>query len=217
VLYDSGVFPARGTAILGGGPTRGQPTVEELVDRFELRNTDVRDLLVDYLNRRSVDLDYSTLDNLVRNLVGHFWKVIEETNPEQPDLRLDEGTVRRWKERVAVRRDGKKRSWLTASTLPFERSISTCTRGQRPSPSAGPAGSRRAPSAIPTCGSSTFDGDNCPNAWPTGPANANLYCRYCRSTPTTTGISCAPGADERPGKALIKNPGAREGAPQQRR
>ncbi|MBS1694746.1 MAG: site-specific integrase [Actinobacteria bacterium] len=112
VLYDMGAFPPAAPRSMAAARTRGQRTVEQLVDRFELRNTAVRDLLVDYLNRRSVDLDYSTLDNLVRNLVGLFWKVVEKTNPDQPDLRLDEDTVRRWKEQIAVRRDGKKRSWL---------------------------------------------------------------------------------------------------------
>ncbi len=112
VLYDMGVFPPTAPRSLAAARTRGQRTVEEMVDRFHLRNGAVRDLLVDYLHRRSVEVDYSTLDNLVRNLAGTFWKTIEDINPDQPDLRLDEHTVQRWKERIAVRRDGKQRSWL---------------------------------------------------------------------------------------------------------
>src|SRR6266568_2279208 len=84
-------------------------------DRFRrvagdrLRNPEVRELLVDYLRRRSVEVDYSTLDNLVRNLVQYFWKVVEDVNPGQADLRLDEQTVQEWKQRLLVRSDGKPR------------------------------------------------------------------------------------------------------------
>lgn len=110
VLYEMGAFPASAPRSLAAARTRGQQTVEELVDRFTLRNNAVRDLLVDYLHRRSADVDYSTLDNLVRNLAGLFWKTIEAINPDQTDLRLDEETVRHWKERVAIRHDGKPRT-----------------------------------------------------------------------------------------------------------
>ena len=112
VLYEMGAFPPLAPRSLSAARTRGQRTIEELVDRFDLRNTAVRGLLIDYLHRRSVELDYSTMDNLVRNLAGLFWKTIEDINPDQVDLRLDEHTVQAWKERVAVRRNGQKRTWL---------------------------------------------------------------------------------------------------------
>ena len=69
----------------------------------------MRDLLIGYLRRRSVEVDYSTLDNLVRNLVQYFWKVVEDVNPGQADLRLDEQIVQQWKQRLLVRTDGKPR------------------------------------------------------------------------------------------------------------
>lgn len=52
--------------------------------RLRARNAAVRDLLIDYLSRRSVEADYSTLDKLVRNLVQYFWKVVGDINPVRP-------------------------------------------------------------------------------------------------------------------------------------
>jgi hypothetical protein len=84
VLYEMGVFPAAGPHSLQAARTRGQRSIEELVDRHRLRNHEVRDLLVDYIGRRSAEVDYATLENLARNLAGLFWKVIEDINPGQP-------------------------------------------------------------------------------------------------------------------------------------
>jgi len=109
VLHDMGQFPAWVPRTLQDAQVRGQQPIEALVDRHQLRNLKVRNLLIDYLHRRSVEVDYSTLDNLVRNLVGYFWKVVEDIRPEQADLRLDEQTVQEWKQRLLIRRDGKPR------------------------------------------------------------------------------------------------------------
>lgn len=106
VLHDMGRFPPGAPRTLQDAKVRGQQPIEALVDRHRLRNSEVRDLLIDYLRRRSIEVDYSTLDNLVRNLVQYFWKVVEDINPGQADLRLDERTVQEWKRRLVVRRDG---------------------------------------------------------------------------------------------------------------
>lgn len=109
ILHDMGRFPAWAPHTLQDAKIRGQQSIEALVARHQLRNHGVRDLLIDYLRRRSVEVDYSTLDNLVRNLVHYFWKVVEDINPDQADLRLDERTVQEWKQRLLVRKDGKLR------------------------------------------------------------------------------------------------------------
>ncbi len=109
VLHDMGRFPAWVPSTLQDARIRGQQPIEALVDRHRLRHAGIRDLLVDYLRRRSVEVDYATLDNLVRNLVQYFWKVVEDINPGQADLRLDEQTVQAWKQRLLVRSDGKPR------------------------------------------------------------------------------------------------------------
>ena len=85
----------------------GRLTVEELVDRYKIRNTGVRQLLVAYLERRKPELDYSTLDNLSRHLASNFWATVEQLAPSQLDLRIGGELHQRWRERVAVRVDGK--------------------------------------------------------------------------------------------------------------
>ncbi|WP_251022034.1 hypothetical protein [Streptomyces sp. ISL-10] len=78
-----------------------------MVDRYEIRHAGVRQLLTAYLDRRKPELDYSTLDSLSRHLASHFWSTIEDLAPDQPDLRLDSELYQRWRDRVAVRSDGK--------------------------------------------------------------------------------------------------------------
>jgi site-specific recombinase XerD len=109
VLHDMGRFPSWVPRTLQDARIRGQQSIEALIDRHRLRHAGIRDLLIDYLRRRSVEVDYATLDNLVRNLVQYFWKVVEDINPDQADLRLDEQTVQAWKQRLLVRSDGKPR------------------------------------------------------------------------------------------------------------
>jgi hypothetical protein len=106
VAYDAPLFPASTPETLRAAVTRGQQSVADLVDRYDIRNREIRDLLVDYITRRAVELDYSTLQ-LVRSLVGLFWKTIEKLNPDQADLRLSEQVVQGWKESLLVRPDGK--------------------------------------------------------------------------------------------------------------
>lgn len=64
---------------------------------------------MEYVRRRSAELDYSTLRHLITRLVKTFWKVIEEINPEQADLRLSEATFAQWKEKLLVLPGGKPR------------------------------------------------------------------------------------------------------------
>jgi alkanesulfonate monooxygenase SsuD/methylene tetrahydromethanopterin reductase-like flavin-dependent oxidoreductase (luciferase family) len=109
VLHEMGVFPASTPETLRAAVTRGQQSVADLVDRHSIRNREIRDLLVDYITRRAVELDYSTLPQLVRSLVGLFWRTVEKLNPDQADLRLSERVVQGWKESLLVRPDGKPR------------------------------------------------------------------------------------------------------------
>jgi hypothetical protein len=77
LLHDMGRIPAWAPRTLQDARIRGRYSIEELVDRQRLRNHAVRDLLVDYIRRRSPELDYATMENLVRSLAGHFWKLVE--------------------------------------------------------------------------------------------------------------------------------------------
>jgi hypothetical protein len=57
VLFDMGRFPTWMPRTLQDSRIRGQQPIEEPVDRHHLRNGEVRDLLVDYIRRRSVEVD----------------------------------------------------------------------------------------------------------------------------------------------------------------
>ncbi|MFE2993000.1 hypothetical protein [Streptomyces sp. NPDC059262] len=115
LLRDMGVLPAWVPHTLQDARVRGRQSVDDLVDRHQLHNREVRDLLVNYIRRRAVD--YGTLDNLVRNLDRHFWKIVEEINPDQANLRLGEEIVQAWKERLLVRQDGKPRQHIDGPFL----------------------------------------------------------------------------------------------------
>ncbi|MEU6934417.1 site-specific integrase [Streptomyces sp. NPDC046374] len=109
ILYESGHFPPSAPHVLRAALVGGQKSVEELVDRQQLRNTNVRNLLVDYLRRRAADLDHSSLRQLARVLPGTFWSNVEKVNPDQADLRLSEETYQQWKETISVLPGGRPR------------------------------------------------------------------------------------------------------------
>jgi hypothetical protein len=87
----------------------GQRTAAELVDRHDVSNADVREVLIEYLERRRPECDYSTWAALSLRLVGQFWKKIELIDPHQKDLRLRTGTYEQWAAGLRVRADGRVR------------------------------------------------------------------------------------------------------------
>jgi site-specific recombinase XerD len=112
-----GTDPGLGARTLQDARIRGRQSVEDLVDRHQLRNRQIRDLLVDYIRRRSAEVDYATMENLVRSLAEYFWKIIEDASPGQADLHLSEQTVQAWKQRLLVRKDGKPRMHIDGPFL----------------------------------------------------------------------------------------------------
>ncbi|WP_225078525.1 hypothetical protein [Streptomyces sp. CoT10] len=73
----------------------GQLTCEQLVDRHGVASPTIRALLIDYLEERRPRLDYSTLDNLARNLTRNFWSDLEFHHPGIDSLDLPPGVVTR--------------------------------------------------------------------------------------------------------------------------
>jgi len=106
VLHAMGRFPPGTPATLRAALVSGPRTIVQLVDRYHLRHHGIRQLLLDYLERRSAEVDYTTLDQLSRSLAGLFWAKIEELAPAQADLRIDSGLYERWRETLATRHDG---------------------------------------------------------------------------------------------------------------
>jgi len=80
----------------------GQRSTAELVDRYRLRCTPVRDALVRYLDERRPVLDYVSFTALLTHLVGVFWADIERHHPEINSLNLPAGVADAWKERIKV-------------------------------------------------------------------------------------------------------------------
>ncbi|MFI6360966.1 tyrosine-type recombinase/integrase [Streptomyces sp. NPDC050743] len=90
------------------GRLTGQLTCEQLVDRHGVESAPVRALLIDYLEERRHRPDYSTLDNLARNLTRNFWSDLERHHPGIAALDLPPEVVTAWKERLSTRTQRRK-------------------------------------------------------------------------------------------------------------
>lgn len=106
VLHEIGHFPKSTPPTLRAALRAPQMSSPELVDQYDVANLSVRQLLIDYLDRRSAELDYSSLSSLATTLVLNFWKNVEKINPDQADLQLSEETYRRWRAAISLREDG---------------------------------------------------------------------------------------------------------------
>ena len=103
VLARMGHFPPGSPDTLRLALVGGRRDVTQLVDRYPVRNREIRQLLIDYLTHRPVEgIDYGSVDGLSRDLVRNFWLVVESINPEQADLDLDEPTYQAWLAQVSV-------------------------------------------------------------------------------------------------------------------
>jgi integrase len=109
VLHGMGHFPPGTPQSIRAATIRGRLTVEEMVGRHTIANRAVRQLLIDYLQRRAGELDYSTLKGLVARLAGTFWAKIEQIAPGQADLRLDPQVYDQWRAAIRLREDGRPR------------------------------------------------------------------------------------------------------------
>lgn len=117
-LFNLGFFPADTPPALRMRLTRGQLTTQQLVDRYQLKNQEVAQLLVEYLTRRDLDTDYGTRQLLATSLAKHFWKRIEEIAPDQKDLRLPSHVYDQWRATINLRDDGKPRLDVMPILLP---------------------------------------------------------------------------------------------------
>jgi len=100
-----GIFASDAPATIRAfGLALGQLSVEELVDRYRLRCTPVRDLIVDYLRERQPSLDFASLDAISRTLAGLFWAEIETLAPDIDSLRLPPQIADQWKENLRTKK-----------------------------------------------------------------------------------------------------------------
>lgn len=105
-LRDLGLFPPDAPPNLRHISVRaGQLSPAQLIDRYQIQNEPVRDLLVSYLAERQVSLDYTSLDDLSRCLGLNFWADLEKHHPGIDSLHLAPETAAAWKQRLRTKVD----------------------------------------------------------------------------------------------------------------
>ena len=82
---------------------RGQPSCEQLIDRYRIACRPVRDVLVDYLLERQPSVDFSSLQRLAYLLGKLFWADLEAHHPGIDSLQLPRDVAAAWKQRVLTR------------------------------------------------------------------------------------------------------------------
>jgi hypothetical protein len=81
----------------------GQPTCEQLIDRYKIKSRPVRDVLVDYLRERQMAMDFSSLQRTAYLLGKLFWADLEAHQPGIGSLQLAPEVAASWKKRVMTR------------------------------------------------------------------------------------------------------------------
>jgi len=82
---------------------RGQPSCEQLIDRYKITCRPVRDVLVDYLRERQSSVDFSSLQRFAYLLGKLFWADLEAHHPGLDSLKLPRDVAAAWKQRVMTR------------------------------------------------------------------------------------------------------------------
>lgn len=108
MMVDLGIFPPHST--LHATMRTGPQSTAELVDRHRLRDQQIRELLIRYLDERRPALDYSTFRMLVGRLVGAFWADIERHHPGIATLNLPREVTDAWKQRLRFPQNGGSRT-----------------------------------------------------------------------------------------------------------
>lgn len=70
---------------------RGQPSCEQLIDRYRIACRPMRDVLVDYLRERQPSVDFSSLQRFAYLLGKLFWADLEAHHPGIDSLKLSRG------------------------------------------------------------------------------------------------------------------------------
>lgn len=118
MLYETGQFPPATPSSLRAAVRPPQLSPTEFVDRFDIADACVRDLLIRYLTRRRHTIDYVTLHKLATVLSSTFWTAVAKINPDQADLRLSDDTYLRWRDGLRLREDGKPRTAPDSVLIP---------------------------------------------------------------------------------------------------
>lgn len=100
LLREEGILPVDSLPTIFAASRRGQLTIEDIVDGYDVACRPVRDMFVDYLHERQPGLDYKTIRSLAIKLILLFWKDLELHHAGIDSLHLDDAVARAWKERL---------------------------------------------------------------------------------------------------------------------
>ena len=103
LLRNHGVLGPDAPAAIEMFSGRGQPTCEQLIDRYQIACRPVRDVLVDYLRERQPSVDFSSLQRFAYLLGKLFWADLEAHHPGIDSLKLPREVAAAWKQRVMTR------------------------------------------------------------------------------------------------------------------
>jgi hypothetical protein len=109
LLRDMGILAVDTPPTIYAASRRGQLTIPEIVDGYDIQCRPIRDLFVDYLTERAPGLDYSTIRQLASKLILLFWRDLELHEPGIASLHLADATTRAWKQRLGQVRYGNRR------------------------------------------------------------------------------------------------------------
>lgn len=98
-----GVLGEEAPAALEMFSGNGQPTCEQLIDRYNIKCRPVRDVLVDYLRERQVAMDFSSLQRTAYLVGKLFWADLEANHPGIDSLKIPRDISASWKKRVMSR------------------------------------------------------------------------------------------------------------------
>ena len=107
---------------------RGQPSCEQLIDRYLIACRPVRDVLVDYLRERQPAVDFSSLQRLAYLLGKLFWADLEAHHPGIDSLQLPRDVAAAWKQRVLTRPKTTKNNGQVSGPRLDGRSVFTAVR-----------------------------------------------------------------------------------------
>jgi hypothetical protein len=82
---------------------RGQPSCEQLIDRYGIKCAPMRDVLVDYLRERQPSVDFSSLQREAYLLGKLFWADLEDHHPGIDSMKLPRDIAAAWKQRVMTK------------------------------------------------------------------------------------------------------------------
>jgi hypothetical protein len=103
LLRTHGVLGQHAPAAIEMFSGRGQPSCEQLIDRYRIACRPVRDVLVDYLRERQPSVDFSSLQRFAYLLGKLFWADLEAHHPGIDSLKLTRDVAAAWKQRVMTR------------------------------------------------------------------------------------------------------------------